>query len=87
MLISYSRIYLGVHYPGDVLFGALVGVTVGIGIYKLLIYAEKRLSPVNLFSRFPLKDREANRIIEVGIFTIIMCIGIMMLLLKNGVIS
>lgn len=86
MLISYSRIYLGVHYPGDVLFGAILGIGVGIGIYKLLIYAEKRLSPVNLFSRFPLKDREANRIIEVGLFIIIMCIGVIALLLRNGVI-
>jgi len=86
ILISYSRIYLGVHYPGDVLFGAILGIGVGIGIYKLLIYAEKRLSPVNLFSRFPLKDREANRIIEVGLFIIIMCIGVIALLLHNGVI-
>lgn len=26
-LMTYSRIYLGVHYPGDVLVGALVGIT------------------------------------------------------------
>ena len=25
-LVSWTRIYLGVHYPGDVLFGALFGV-------------------------------------------------------------
>ena len=28
-LISYSRIYLGVHFPGDVAGGALLGVIVG----------------------------------------------------------
>jgi undecaprenyl-diphosphatase len=25
-IVSYSRIYLGVHYPGDVIFGAMVGI-------------------------------------------------------------
>ena len=86
ILISYSRIYLGVHYPGDVICGAILGVGIGIGIYKLLTYSESRLSPVNLFARNLLKDREANRIIEVGVFTIIMCIGIVALLLANDVI-
>lgn len=28
-LIAYSRIYLGVHYPGDVLVGGLYGATIG----------------------------------------------------------
>jgi undecaprenyl-diphosphatase len=86
MMIAYTRVYLGVHYPGDILGGALLGVGVGIGIFKLLNYAESRLSPVNLFARNPLKDREANRIIEVGLFVIIMCIGIVALLLQNDVI-
>lgn len=27
LLISYSRIYLGVHYPGDVIAGGLIGLT------------------------------------------------------------
>ena len=27
--ISYSRVYVGVHYPGDVLGGALLGILVG----------------------------------------------------------
>ena len=28
LLVSYSRIYLGVHYPGDILGGAVLGMTV-----------------------------------------------------------
>lgn len=32
-LTAYSRVYLGVHYVGDVLCGALVGVLVGVGVY------------------------------------------------------
>jgi undecaprenyl-diphosphatase len=33
--VSYSRIYLGVHYPGDILGGALVGIGCGFLIYYL----------------------------------------------------
>ena len=35
-LTAYSRVYLGVHYVGDVVCGALVGVLVGIGVYVAL---------------------------------------------------
>jgi len=31
VLTSYSRIYLGVHYPGDVLTGAIMGALLGTG--------------------------------------------------------
>ena len=34
LLIGYSRVHLGVHFPGDVLFGWLVGGTVGAGVFK-----------------------------------------------------
>lgn len=36
IIVSYSRIYLGVHYPFDILGGAIVGLMSGIIIY----YAE-----------------------------------------------
>jgi undecaprenyl-diphosphatase len=33
--MTYTRIYLGVHYPGDVLVGALVGMICGWASFKL----------------------------------------------------
>lgn len=35
-LVAYSRIYMGVHFPGDVLCGAAVGMILGFGIGCLL---------------------------------------------------
>jgi undecaprenyl-diphosphatase len=34
-LVSYSRIYLARHYPGDIFFGALLGMLISYGLYTL----------------------------------------------------
>lgn len=42
--VSYSRIYLGVHYPGDVMAGASWGVLCGWGIYTLYMWIQKKIA-------------------------------------------
>ena len=36
-LNCYSRMYLGVHYPGDILGGLLVGALLAVGVYAILV--------------------------------------------------
>jgi undecaprenyl-diphosphatase len=40
-LVSYSRIYLGVHYPGDILIGGLIGVIAALIVFYLWLWSRK----------------------------------------------
>lgn len=41
LLVSYSRIYLGVHYPGDVICGAFLGIILG-KIFSIIYFKIER---------------------------------------------
>lgn len=42
VLVCYSRIYLGKHYPGDILCGALFGLLVGWFVWWIIDFFEKK---------------------------------------------
>ncbi len=44
VLVSYSRIYLGVHFPFDVMGGAILGSIIGWGLFILHQFSQRKLS-------------------------------------------
>jgi undecaprenyl-diphosphatase len=42
-IIGYSRIYLGVHYPADVICGSLLGAFIGWSLYSLYVLTDKNI--------------------------------------------
>ena len=44
VLQCYSRVYLGVHYPGDILGGIIVGVLSGCLVWRLMRWLQRRFN-------------------------------------------
>lgn len=64
-LLTYSRIYLGVHYPGDIICGGIAGMFIGMLCYKIYKYLHKKLFKTESYPY--LKDKGVN-IVNVAIF-------------------
>lgn len=41
-LQCYGRMYLGVHYPGDILGGTVLGILTGWAVYRLMLWVQRR---------------------------------------------
>lgn len=42
-IVTYSRVYLGVHYPSDITIGAITGMFYGWLFFKLFIWLEAKV--------------------------------------------
>lgn len=58
--VGYSRIYLGVHYPADVLCGAILGAMIGWGVYNLYVQTDSKILSKKAFynTAYPSSDIE-----------------------------
>ena len=52
-IVSYSRMYMGVHYPGDIVCGAMIGVVSAYIAYRLFTIASKKWA---LSTKFSMND-------------------------------
>ena len=43
-LVSYSRIYAGVHYPADILVGIMLGTIVGLAVFQMMKLADRKFN-------------------------------------------
>ena len=57
VVIAFSRLYLFVHFPSDILAGVVLGVAIGMAAYRV---GMRRGRPDRL-CRFPLKKKQKNR--------------------------
>lgn len=67
-LISYSRIYLGVHFISDVVGGILAGTGIALVLYAVLVALRKKLFPVSSSETTPLYPGQQGKILALVFF-------------------
>jgi undecaprenyl-diphosphatase len=87
LLIAYTRVYLGVHFPADIICGGLLGALIGWLVFRIVIITERIAWAGNPIIKYPLSNREVSHIIISTIFTIIISFTAVNIFLKYGLIN
>jgi undecaprenyl-diphosphatase len=80
LLVAYTRIYLGLHYPGDIFCGAIAGIAIAIGVYKLMLLTTEKFFPNRQIQSSQLNNQETAFIASSGILMIVIALMIVNLL-------
>ena len=70
-IVSYSRVYLGVHFVSDIVGGMIFGIIIGFFVYKLYCLGEKKLSITTTYSIRRINIMSIIMICYVIIFSIL----------------
>lgn len=70
LIFSYSRIYSGVHYPLDILGGAILGSLIGFGFYKAMMFIENHF----FIARPPKIEKTRLRASHAGIVYLVFAV-------------
>ncbi|MFV0555013.1 MAG: phosphatase PAP2 family protein [Mangrovibacterium sp.] len=88
-IASYTRIYLGLHFPADILTGITFGLLIGWGMFRLVGYLDRRFFGLtsSRVSKTMLSVQQSQTILLVFIMTILMVILVANRLLHTGLIA
>jgi len=66
-LISYSRIYLGVHFVSDVIGGIIAGTLIAVGLYYLvLVPLRKKILKIDDSKKYQMYSAQHGKILWIG---------------------
>jgi len=78
----YSRVYVGVHYPLDVICGAIIGTLIGFGVYKFILYFDFRFQRKKIFYAGTWKDSEVQPALSALLFIVVTLLVVSKLIVK-----
>ena len=83
LINCYSRVYLGVHYPGDLIVGAIIGFIIGLFLYLIIAVFSGKKFPGSISARngvFIKKGRWYNPEIKVYPSDLVILVELMTLI-------
>ena len=72
LIFCYSRIYVGVHYPLDLICGGFVGWLIGWGLFRLMMFVENHF----FFGRSPKIEKTALSAKDVGTIVLVFLVSL-----------